>query len=522
MHHMTPQKWLKGCFPAKYVLLIWEHSIRWCSASISFDTIVCWTRDAAGTSSFCTTIFFMSDETTPKPRTHILCFDGTSEEYSSENTNIVKFFALLKKDNFDDQLCYYQVSIGTYFSPGVVSPVFQWCAKILDEAFAWYLDAHVMQGYEFLMQNYKTGDKICLFGFSRGAYTARALAGMLYKVGLLPRDNQQQIPFAYKLYTRTDKASVTLSAGFKQTYCQSVGIDFIGVWETVASVGVLATKTLPFTSDNTSIKTFRQALSLDEHRCRFKPNLFHRIPSDASGTAPAASASPKASDPESQITPLPMKRALSDYFRKIKMKKPKLQQAEVKVVVQPVFETDVLEVWFSGCHGDIGGGSVPNATKQALADIPLRWMIRQIMESQCGIQFNEAGLMELEIPFEAIPAAIPSKPEVPSTGSNTDSTGSSSVPSSWRALDALDAVQPLHDALVADPAWWLLEILPMESKYQDANCAWHTSYAWNLGRGRQIYIPNPLFHVTVKTRIADKALAYTPKAQWQGTPVYVE
>lgn len=99
------------------------------------------------------------------------------------------------------------------------------------------------------------------------------------------------------------------------------------------------------------------------------------------------------------------------------------------------------------------------------------------MESQCGIQFNEAGLMELEIPFEAIPAAIPSKPEVPSTGSNTDSTGSSSEPSSWRALDALDAVQPLHDALVADPAWWLLEILPMESKYQDANCAWHTSYA---------------------------------------------
>ena len=104
------------------------------------------------------------------------------------------------------------------------------------------------------------------------------------------------------------------------------------------------------------------------------------------------------------------------------------------------------------------------------------------MESQCGIQFNEAGLMELEIPFEAIPAAAPSNPEVPnrSTGTDTDGsdgTGSSSESNSWRALDALDAVQPLHDALVAEPAWWLLEILPMESKYQDANCVWHTSYA---------------------------------------------
>lgn len=74
--------------------------------------------------------------------------------------------------------------LGTFFAPGVVSPLFQWCAKVLDEAFAWYstfsvlqhpssysnlsihryLDAHVMDGYRFLMQNFRTGDKICLFG----------------------------------------------------------------------------------------------------------------------------------------------------------------------------------------------------------------------------------------------------------------------------------------------------------------------------------------------------------------------
>lgn len=84
-----------------------------------------------------------------------------------QNTNVVKFYSLLKKDeDNDEQLCYYQPGIGTYLNPGVVSPLFQWAAKILDEAVAWYLDAHVRGGYQFLMQNYCAGDKICIFGLS--------------------------------------------------------------------------------------------------------------------------------------------------------------------------------------------------------------------------------------------------------------------------------------------------------------------------------------------------------------------
>jgi uncharacterized protein (DUF2235 family) len=111
-----------------------------------------------------------------------------------------------------------QAGVGTYFDPGVVSPLFSRGAKLVDKAAAWlvtisfpldvvnnvvfrYLNAHVRDGYHFLMQNYREGDKICLFGnlffcytasplyhynhagFSRGAYTARALAGFLHKVG---------------------------------------------------------------------------------------------------------------------------------------------------------------------------------------------------------------------------------------------------------------------------------------------------------------------------------------------------
>ncbi len=76
----------------------------------------------------------------------------------------------------------------------------------------------------------EAGDKICLFGFSRGAYTARALAGMLHKVGLLPSYNQQQVPFAYTMYTRTDEIGWRQSTAFKKAFSMDVDIDFIGVW----------------------------------------------------------------------------------------------------------------------------------------------------------------------------------------------------------------------------------------------------------------------------------------------------
>jgi len=123
--------------------------------------------------------------------------------------------------------------------------------------FAWNLRHHVMGGYEFLMQNCSTftyppsqfannnpsdieGDKICIFGFSRGAYTARSLAGMLHKVGLLPVDNLQQIPFAYKMYTRVDHIGWEQSNGFKKAFCSDVTIDFLGVWYEILCVSKLA------------------------------------------------------------------------------------------------------------------------------------------------------------------------------------------------------------------------------------------------------------------------------------------
>jgi uncharacterized protein (DUF2235 family) len=98
------------------------------------------------------------------------------------------------------------------------------------------LGIHIKEAYSFLMQNYIEGDRICLFGFSRGSYTVRCLAGMLHKVGLLPAHNQAQISFAYRMYKDDTSNGDTMSADFKNTFSQNVTVYFIGVWDCVASV----------------------------------------------------------------------------------------------------------------------------------------------------------------------------------------------------------------------------------------------------------------------------------------------
>ncbi|KAI0365700.1 hypothetical protein BV20DRAFT_953672 [Pilatotrama ljubarskyi] len=485
-----------------------------------------------------------------KPRTLILCFDGTNEQYDGNNTNVVKFYSLLKKDDDNDQqLCYYQPGVGTYLNPGVVSPLFQWGAKLLDEAFAWRVELGLRARYQFLMQNYNAGDKICLFGFSRGAYTARALAGMLHKIGLLPKDNPEQIPFAYKLYTKTDKDSLAMAAGFKQTFCRTIEIEFVGVWETVSSVGVLMSRTLPFTTANMTIKRFRHALSLDEHRVKFLPNFYHRAPtssdvrfsvfdsqqSDETRQELAPGVPPATADSEPGKASKTTRRGWFGKFARspANVEKAKLHQNKARLLRRKghsptqsstsslVAEaqgdripggTDVQEVWFAGCHGDVGGGAVDDDVVVSLSDITLRWMVREVVLAQCGIAFDEAALVRANIPesiFRGTGFPLPAQ----TTISGSDPLDTSA-----------DALQPIHDALKTSPMWWLVEIVPTWWQWQKPDGTWKTTFWWHLGRGRQVPLDvQPKFHVTVRERMQDPNLKYTPKAQWKaGTEVYVD
>ena len=126
------------------------------------------------------------------PKKLILCLDGTSNQFCRDNTNVVKIAALLDK-NAADQMLYYQPGIGTIPPPTVFSRTLKWVLTRLDLAFAILLKHHVQDAYRFLMRHYAPEDEIYVFGFSRGAYTARVLAGMVCKVGLLQKGNEELV-----------------------------------------------------------------------------------------------------------------------------------------------------------------------------------------------------------------------------------------------------------------------------------------------------------------------------------------
>ena len=244
------------------------------------------------------------------PRNIVLCLDGTSNQYSATNTNVVKLYAML--DRAHDQLAYYQPGIGTSLPAGIWGSIKRWVIKELDFAFALFLSNHVCDAYRFLMRYYQEGDNIFIFGFSRGAYTARAVAGMLYKVGLLTQGNEELIPFAWHMFkNETDKS---LAEGFKATFSRPVGVKFLGLWDTVSSVGwAFDPQHLPYTLNNPAVGTVRHAMALDERRAYFVQNLWGKVP------------------------------------------------------------TDVVQVWFPGVHSDVGGG-LPE-TESGLSAIALQWMV---------------------------------------------------------------------------------------------------------------------------------------------------
>ncbi|KZS92724.1 hypothetical protein SISNIDRAFT_385538, partial [Sistotremastrum niveocremeum HHB9708] len=360
-------------------------------------------------------------------RTLVLCFDGTGDQFDEDNSNVIKFFQCLKKNDPTRQMVYYQSGIGTY---GDV-------ATKLDEAIARYLHAHVQEGYRFLMEHYVKGDRICLIGFSRGAYTARALAGMIQRVGLLPQSNTQQVPFAWKFYKDQSHQGDQRASEFKEAFSNNVRIDFVGVFDTVASVGIIP-KQLPFTDENRGIRVFRHALSLDERRIRFQPNHFHNPPRKTTDSQA------NESGPSHKTTgTLHQRDALTG------------KKVDPKAENTAWDETDHKEVWFAGGHSDVGGGNVKNKVTVNLAMVPLRWLIHETVETQTGILFDLAQLsliglapqnilpklQENDPPLVPLDVALPKAPEPIED-------------------ELADAIEQRFDQLQRKWIWWILELIP--------------------------------------------------------------
>lgn len=189
------------------------------------------------------------------------------------------------------------------------------------------MDDSVFTAYEFLIQNYEDNDEIYLFGFSRGAHTARILAALIHKIGVL---HPQQLNLsgaaltAYKQSTESTHELVQTKDDRATQFARIVStrwptIRFLGVWDTVASVIVprpdrfytFSLQTLPYTHRNPSVKVFRQANSLDERRRMFRLEPWE-----------------------------PNQVFMNNRFSKTNNSEPQ----------------DAKQVWFPGVHADVGGG----------------------------------------------------------------------------------------------------------------------------------------------------------------------
>lgn len=367
----------------------------------------------------------------PKGRTLVVCLDGTGDQFDHDNSNVVNFVATLKKDD-PNQVVYYQSGIGTYDGHGLSGGF----TAAMDMAIGSSLGVHVRDAYEFLMQNYHEDDRICLFGFSRGAYTARCLAGMLNKVGLLPAHNTAQVQFAYNFFKDDSEIGWMMSQGFKKTFCIEVSVYFIGLWDCVASVGFIPRR-LPFTKTaSNTISHFRHAMALDEHRAKFKICRWQRQDTDQEMSAPSRklrnfrnklrhthrseqakdlakdlelSETRKSSRKSSAAsTAVSLRNGHLDRYQHLNPFEDEHAasdaeidyEAEVRKDDEQRPPADVLEVWFAGAHADVGGGAVRNETRHVLARIPLRWMIRETFRCNTGILYKRDALAEtgLDVP----------------------------------------------------------------------------------------------------------------------------
>jgi uncharacterized protein (DUF2235 family) len=188
--------------------------------------------------------------------------------------------------------------------------------------------------YEALARNYddEQKDRIYLFGFSRGAFAVRVLAGLLYRCGLPPKDADLDKCFAeaykiYKPHLKKPRRIAKFKAKFKT---REVDIHFLGIWDTVKAYGGIWPKSLPHLRHNPIVKTVRHALALHEHRSWFLPTSWGGIDLDDANFH--------------SIEP-------DDRYK----------------------DQDVKEVWFRGCHSDVGGGDEEADT----AKIPLKWMLKE-------------------------------------------------------------------------------------------------------------------------------------------------
>ncbi len=274
----------------------------------------------------------------------VICCDGTGNQFGPENSNVVKLYTCLTVDR--EQVAYYHPGVGTMGAPNRSTWIGKQSSRVAGLAFGYGFTDNVASAYKFLMDQYAEGDHIYLFGFSRGAYTVRALAGALYMYGLLCPGNEGHLPYLLSMFSDESRKAYNAegtkqiresirSRSFRETFSRVVPIHFLGVWDTVSSVGwIYDPVKLLFEGQNPIVRKGRHAISVDERRCFFQDNLWG--------------------------SPLPPEKTplLNEHYD---------SPAD--------HQQDILQVWFPGVHSDVGGSYKQSQSGPAMN--AFRWMLQE-------------------------------------------------------------------------------------------------------------------------------------------------
>ena len=312
----------------------------------------------------------------------VLCFDGTWNALTDTTalTNVVKLANLVTVSSDGvDQITYYNSGVG---SGGPID-------RYLGGIFGAGLKSNVKRGLTFLALNYEKNDEIYIFGFSRGAYTARALAGVIGSAGI-PRDISnvethwtiyQQMAKQRPDYRwpkdspkrkkaeeaidelRKELVKYSRNTNDDETKLEDVPIACVGVWDTVGAYGIPSgfglsgvarsftywTRGFRDTHFGSAVKLGLHAVAIDERRRPFAPTFWTMRP------------------------PRPDEKA-----------------------TEPPPKLPVEQVWFPGVHSNVGGGYVD----RGLSDLALAWMMAELQQ-RTGLRFNEQEAMQTVWPCTA-------------------------------------------------------------------------------------------------------------------------
>ncbi|KAF2435106.1 hypothetical protein EJ08DRAFT_668077 [Tothia fuscella] len=551
-------------------------------------------------------VHFSQRETTASIRTmharhlphkkFVLCFDGTGNKFAGtdSDSNILKIYRMLDRQD-SAQFHYYQPGIGTYVTTtsyghtSTFARLKSWYLKAKDSAVGISFDQHVMGGYKFLMRYYNVGDEIYLFGFSRGAYTARFLAEMLDHIGLLSAGNEEMCRFAWKTFQKwqvrqdstehdkeVKKELLKFMCAFRETFSRPVQrIRFLGLFDTVNSVprfenAMMERSKFPYTARSTA-HVIRHAVAIDERRAKFRQDLIselktskenskenrykHRhhhlniwededtnedgdnekredrgrtsigsdrvgptvVPThdhlevpgqfrDASEVSGVRSLSPHLSgrndDGASSMTSVSR-----DSLSAIRRGHGDFWDSDSE-------EQDIQEVWFPGCHADIGGGWEDDESA-ALSHVSLVWMVREA--ERAGLRFDPIKLRALNcapqetrrktivLPQIAIDGASPNLDDEPSsmgggsrlTPATTNGTSKTPRNKFHDHIHTAATRGKIHDVLqfhngasaISVAAWNIMEYLPFRRMDLQPDGSWK-SITWPLPKGEVRDIPD--------------------------------